>query len=201
MKKRFPCLLVWTALFALFATALRAAAPGVIAIRNARIVTVSGPVLPRGTVVVRDGLIEAAGDSVQPPPGAWIIEGDGLTVYAGLISALSTWGIPSAAPPPPPRRGTQAAASPQPSPGAPGPPTARGPDDRPLATSWLHAANLVTKDDPRMEAARSAGLTASLTFPTRGIFPGRGAVVNLAGESSREMVVVASAPPLPHSFH
>lgn len=40
--------------------------PSVIAIRGARIVTVSGPVIPRGTVILRDGLIEAVGDA-QPP--------------------------------------------------------------------------------------------------------------------------------------
>src|SRR5215470_10814517 len=68
-----------------------------IAIRNAKIVTVSGPVIAKGTVVVRNGLIEAVGDSVQTPPDAMIIEGEGMTVYPGLIDGLSTWGQPGVA--------------------------------------------------------------------------------------------------------
>ena len=59
-----------------------------IAIRNARIVTVSRPRIPRGTVVLRNGLIEAVGcRNVHIPADAWVIEGDGLTVYPGLIDA------------------------------------------------------------------------------------------------------------------
>ncbi len=68
--------------------------PASIAIRGAKIVTVSGPVIARGTVVLHNGLIEAVGENVQPPAGAEIIDGSGLTVYPGLIDALSTWGIP-----------------------------------------------------------------------------------------------------------
>ena len=52
-------------------------------------------------MVLRDGLIEAVGEDVTIPADAWVIEGEGLTVYPGLIDALSTWGIPGAAPRPP----------------------------------------------------------------------------------------------------
>ena len=41
---------------------------GVLAIRNAKIVTVSGPVIAKGTVVVRNGLIEAVGENAAVPP-------------------------------------------------------------------------------------------------------------------------------------
>src|SRR5437588_7718999 len=68
-----------------------------IAIRNAKIVTVSGPVIAKGTVVVRNGLIEAVGENVQAPSDAMIVEGEGLTVYPGLIDSLSTWGQPGGA--------------------------------------------------------------------------------------------------------
>ncbi len=44
--------------------------PDVYAIINARIVTVSGPVIERGTVVIRNGLIQAVGTSVATPPDA-----------------------------------------------------------------------------------------------------------------------------------
>ena len=78
--------------------ALCAATPTVIAIHNARVIPVSGPALARGTVIVRNGLIEAVGADIPVPADAWVIEGDGLTVYPGLIDALSTFGIPDAAP-------------------------------------------------------------------------------------------------------
>src|SRR5271155_260033 len=69
-----------------------------VAIRNAKIVTVSGPVIAKGTVVLRNGLLEAVGENVQVPADAWVVDGEGMTVYPGLIDALSTVGIPGAAP-------------------------------------------------------------------------------------------------------
>ena len=75
---------------------LHAEDPGVFAIRNARVVPVKGPALEHATVVVRRGLIEAVGANVTPPADAWIIEGEGLTVYPGLIDALSTVGLAEA---------------------------------------------------------------------------------------------------------
>src|SRR5712664_2386291 len=72
--------------------------PSAVAIRNAKIVTVSGPVIAKGTVVVRNGLIEAVGENVAAPADALVLEGEGLTVYPGLIDSLSTVGQPGAAP-------------------------------------------------------------------------------------------------------
>src|SRR3954469_17154801 len=70
--------------------------PSAVAIRNAKIVTVSGPVIAKGTVVVRNGLIEAVGENVAVPADALVVPGEGLTVYPGLIDSLSTVGQPGA---------------------------------------------------------------------------------------------------------
>ncbi len=86
-----------TALLLCCGLALAQSHPAV-AIRNAKIVTVSGPVINKGTVVVRNGLIEAVGENVAVPADAMLVEGEGLTVYPGLIDALSTWGQQGAAP-------------------------------------------------------------------------------------------------------
>src|ERR1700683_1687967 len=91
MKKLVTALLLITA-YAL------AQAPSAVAIRNAKIVTVSGPVIAKGTVFVPTGLIEAVGENVQVPADAWVVDGEGMTVYPGLIDALSTVGMPGAAP-------------------------------------------------------------------------------------------------------
>ena len=61
--------------------------PRYFAVKNARIVTVSGAVIENGTVVIAKGLIQAVGTNVTIPPEAWVIDGAGLTVYPGLIDA------------------------------------------------------------------------------------------------------------------
>lgn len=55
------------------AVVLPAAVPSAIAIKNARVVTVSGAALSKATVVLRDGLIEAVGADAAIPPDAWVI--------------------------------------------------------------------------------------------------------------------------------
>src|SRR5687768_17779463 len=70
------------------------------AITNARIVTVSGPTIEKGTVVIRDGLIQAVGADVRPPADAQVIDGNGLSVYPGFIDSLSTAGLPTRTPQP-----------------------------------------------------------------------------------------------------
>lgn len=181
------------ALISVCATALLASPPTAIAIRDARVVTVSGPVLERGTVIIRNGLIEQAGADAAIPADAWIIEGKGLTVYPGLIDALSTLGLPDYAPQERPQR----AGAPEP-PAPPArpesqPPPARSPEDRPLNTGWTCAADILDASDRRIEAARNLGFTTAVSFPTRNIFAGQGAVVNLAGGKPGEMVVATPA--------
>jgi len=185
-----------TVLLFLSTFALPAAPPAPVAIRNARIFPVNGPVIAKGTVVLRNGLIDAVGVDVNVPADAWVIEGDGLTVYPGLIDALSTFGIAEAAPTTPSGgrgAGGQAPAAQQSTPSQPAAPPARGPEDRPYTTSWLKAEDLVKPTDRRLENVRAEGFTTAVTFPDRGIFAGQGAVVNLAGETSGDMVVSGSA--------
>ncbi|MDQ2898577.1 MAG: amidohydrolase family protein, partial [Acidobacteriota bacterium] len=169
--------------------------PDVYAIRDARIVSVSGATIERGTVVIRDGLIEAVGENIAAPADAWVIEGKGLTVYPGLIDALSTWGLPgtttpTVAPVPSGRGGGR------PVPMAPsGPPMAAvsGPEDRPSNTSYLRAADQVVASEKSIENARNAGFTTAVTFPTTNIFSGQGAVIDLAGTRTGQMVVESPA--------
>jgi hypothetical protein len=188
-----------TALLLLCAYAL-AEAPSAVAIRNAKIVTVSGPVIAKGTVVVRNGLIEAVGENVQVPADAWIVEGDGLTVYPGLIDSLSTVGMPGAAPAAAAAtggrggRGAQTTTTPAAPAATPAAPVARsmGPQDRPQTTSWLLAADELQATDRRIETIRGAGITTVATFPTRGIFGGQGAIIDLlSGEKPGEMVLAS----------
>ena len=63
------------------------------AIRNARIVTVTGPVIEKGTVVISKGKITAVGANVSVPQGATSIDAAGLSVYPGMIDAGSELGL------------------------------------------------------------------------------------------------------------
>jgi hypothetical protein len=51
----------------------------------------------------------------------------------------------------------------------------------------------VKPSDRRLESARGEGFTTAVTFPNKGIFAGQGAIVNLAGETSGDMVVAGGA--------
>ncbi len=157
------------------------------AISGARIVTVSGAVIDNGTVVVDDGVIGAVGAGVSVPPGAWVIDGSGKTVYPGLFDALTTLGHGS--PPQQPRGGFGFGGGPggaQPDPST----HSWGPEDRPGTSTWLTAADDIDADDDRFESWRNAGFTTVVSARHQGLVPGQAAVLNLRSfDRPREMVV------------
>ena len=158
------------------------------AITNARIVTVTGPIIDRGAVVIRDGLIAAVGANVTVPADARVIDGAGLTVYPGLIDANTSLGLPQPSPSP----------SPSPTPGGGG----FGQQLRPL--TYLTAPNstqvpglqpevmvedFIRPGGDQIEAARNLGITTALSAPRSGIWMGQSALINLAGETPQQMIV------------
>jgi imidazolonepropionase-like amidohydrolase len=157
------------------------------AITNARIVTVSGPVIEKGTVVIRDGLIHAVGANASAPADARVIDGNGLTIYPGLIDANTSLGIPEPAP----------TASPA---GGQGggflanllrPPTAPATNSTQPAglQPEILAEDLIRTGGDPIEVERSAGITTALTAPRTGIWMGQSALINLAGETTQQMIV------------
>jgi len=147
--------------------------PRYFAVKNARIVPVSGPVIENGTVVIAKGLIQSVGTGVAIPPEAWVIDGKGLTVYPGLIDAGTNLGL------------AQDDDAKKPAAG----PSASGPEDRPATTPWRVAADELKTDDKRIESWRNAGFTTALSVPDGGIFPGQATVIDLAGERPGDYVV------------
>ena len=157
----------------------------VYALTNARIVTVSGSTIEKGTVVVRDGLIQSVGVGISIPADARVIDATGHTVYPGFIDSLSNAGIPAAAPNQQRMGGGGGGGGFQPPP--------------PVATSNLNypqglqpevsVVEQLRAGDAQFEAARAAGFTTTLTVGRDGIFNGQSAVINLAGESVAGMVV------------
>ncbi len=84
-----------------FAVRPSADAPHIYAIRGARLVTASGTPVPSGTIVLRNGLIDAVGADVAVPSDATVIDGAGMTVYPGLIDMGNAAGLDAAPPAPP----------------------------------------------------------------------------------------------------
>jgi imidazolonepropionase-like amidohydrolase len=148
-----------------FAVAPRAEAPHIYAIRGARLVTASGASIASGTIVLRNGLIDAVGADVQAPSDAMVIDGAGMTVYPGLIDMGNAAGL-DAAPPTPPA-------------------TFRTLED---AERWkrsvilrpdLEAAKVLRPDAPELSRLAGVGITSVLATPTAGLFKGQSALVNV----------------------
>jgi imidazolonepropionase-like amidohydrolase len=158
------------------------------AITNARIMTVSGAPIERGTVVVRNGLIAAVGANVNVPADARTIDGTGLTVYPGLIDAYTSLGIPEPSPSPSPSPGAggflQAQLRPSGTPvGAPN-------SSQPVGLQpEVRADDLIRPTAADIESARNAGITIALTAPRSGIWIGQSALIALAGETPQQMIV------------
>jgi len=158
------------------------------AITNARIVTVSGPVIDRGTVVIRNGLIAAAGANVTAPSDARIIDGTGLTVYPGLIDSYTNLALPEAAPSPSPGGGGGGGGfflvTQQQRPAA-------GPNStQPVGLQpEVMVEEVIRPGGNEIESSRNIGITTALTLPRSGIWMGQSALINLAGETPQQMIV------------
>lgn len=157
------------------------------AITNARIVTVSGPVIERGTVVIRNGLIAAAGANVNAPSDARVIDGTGLTVYPGLIDSYTHLALPEAAPSPSPGGGGGGFffAQLQQRPAVSGPNSTQPAGLQPE----VMVEDAIRSGGNEIEAWRSAGVTTALTLPRSGIWMGQSALINLSGETPQQMIV------------
>lgn len=157
------------------------------AITNARIVTVSGATIEKGTIVVREGLIFAVGANVAVPADAIVFDGNGMTVYPGFIDAVSNLGMPAAPQRPAGPGGGAAAAA------AAAAAAQQAPASNSNYPAGLRPEDMAADDlragDAQFEAARAAGFTSALVTGRSGIFNGQSAVINLAGDNVSGMIV------------
>lgn len=87
----------WTGILFLFffPISLTAQEPPAYAIENVSIHLADGSEIQSGTIVWRNGVIEAVGRNVSVPYDAFAIDGgDSLHVYPGFIDGLGYWGTP-----------------------------------------------------------------------------------------------------------
>ncbi|MBY0525811.1 MAG: amidohydrolase family protein [Gemmataceae bacterium] len=156
--------------------------PTVFAIRDARVVTEPGKILPKATVVIRDGVIEAVGADAKAPADAIVIDGTNLTVYAGFVDALSHWGYDTTlrrsegGPPEPVDIASEALA-------------ATRPDNRKGLTPEFVVATALKADSDQTDSWRRQGVTAHLIAPDGGIFVGQSALVSLSGAPPRDAML------------
>ncbi|MGD0991041.1 MAG: amidohydrolase family protein [Gemmatimonadales bacterium] len=158
------------ALHAQTATGLAASARGW-AIRNVTIVPVTGPRIERGTVVIRNGKIEAVGASAAPQPGDSVLDGSGLFVYPGMIDAGTRLGLSEIN-------------------SVPG-----GEDLQELGEFNPQDAALiaVNPNSTPIPVTRSNGVTTAITSPRGGLVSGQAALLDLLGWTPQEMAVRAPA--------
>ena len=145
--------------------------PPFYAIENVRVEVGDGTVLERVTVVVENGTITAVTEDAAVPAHAWVVEGEGLTVYPGLIDAMGRLPQPRR-PPGGPSAGGSGPGGPRRRPDT-GSTLPRGPEDRPQTTPWKRAADDLTLDAEAVESWREAGFTSVAARAGQGLFPGR----------------------------
>ena len=138
---------------------------GTFALTNARIETVTNGAIERGTVVIRDGRIEAVGADVVAPADAEVIDCDGLTLYPGFIDGGTQLGLQEI--------GSQS--------------ETQDYDELGEITPQMQALTAVNPNSVLIPVARVAGVTSVLTMPAGGQMPGTAALIRLHGYTPNQM--------------
>ena len=161
---------------------IRKNTPAVHAFTNARIVQSPGKVIEKGTLVIRDGVIQAVGESAAIPQDARVWDLKGMTIYPGLIDSYSDYGLPKQPQSEPGRQ--QPEGQPQQT------PEQRGPsywNKNILANQ--NAADLFVPDAKAAAKLRMQGITSALIVPPKGIFKGTSALVNIGDGKPNDLIV------------
>jgi imidazolonepropionase-like amidohydrolase len=170
ITKRALLIALAAVLLAPFAPA-QTAADKVIAITNARIIPVVGAEIPKGTILIRSGLIAAVGADVAVPAGAEVVDAAGLRAYPGMIDACSSLGLVEIS-------GVSATV-----------------DNRETGriNPQARALEAVRYDSMHIPITRSNGITAAIVAPSGGVISGVSCLLRLDGWTNRQMAVKEAA--------
>ncbi|MGB9906036.1 MAG: amidohydrolase [Candidatus Saccharicenans sp.] len=142
----------------------------VVVIKAGKILTMAGPALENGMIIIEDGKIKQVSTNLPLPPGAEIIDEPGGWVLPGLIDAHSSLGLVDE--------------------------TGRSENEE-LSEPNVAQLNVIDGLNPfdkRIIQARAAGITAALVTPgRRSVIGGQMAAVRLRGKIVEEMVLLAPA--------
>ncbi len=145
---------------------------GTYAIRNAHIITVSGSEIESGTILIRDGKIEAVGAGINIPAAAQQIDARGMTVFPGMFDAGTSMGLVEVG------QG------------------ANGTVDLSEVGELNPNAKAVVSINPHsahIGVTRVDGVTTVLSSPTGGLISGQSVLMNLVGTTPLEMAIVPYA--------
>lgn len=145
---------------------------GTFAIVGARIVTVTGPVIENGTIVIQNGKIAAVGSGISAPSGAERIDGKGLTVYPGMIDSATGLGLLEIG------QGANATV-----------------DISEIASNNANAKAFlaVNPHSSHVNITRVNGITTVMSAPRGGVIAGQGTIINLNGSTQAEMAIEPTA--------
>ena len=151
-------------LFAAAAFVVFPAAAQTIAITGGTVATGTGVAPERGSVVIRDGRIVAAGPNVAVPPGARVIDATGKWVSPGIVAGFSRLGLV----------GVDAVDETNDTSGR----------NSPFSAS-IDVAPAINPRVPAIAVSRAAGVTRAIVAPEIGanIFAGEGAVIDTATDT------------------
>jgi imidazolonepropionase-like amidohydrolase len=140
-------------------------------IKNARIVTVSGPVIPNGNILIQDGKIAAVGPNIPTPSNAKVVDANGLTAYPGMIDPHTSIGLEE----------IDSVAATQ--------------DTTELGDLNPHmkASAAINPLSEHVAVTRTNGITTVLSTPRGGLFSGQGALIDLNGWVTKDMLLKDSA--------
>jgi len=144
--------------------------PRIHALVNARIIIAPGEVLEKGTIVIRDGVIEYVGVEDRVPPEARLWDLNGKTVHAGFIDLSVPVKAPANLPPSP------------------------GLHWNSHVRAQFKALDAEPMDLGTIEALHKIGFTAAQIVPDRGIFRGTASTISLTGAGRTPMVHQITGP-------
>jgi len=157
-------------------------------LQNVQIVVRPGQIISGGTVIIQDGLIQAAGKDIAIPAHARKIKADSMFVYAGFIEGLSQSGIP--------RPESAAGATGARTPGGQGQQRPRVSDpwnptyEESGITPYVRVRDVFKSDDKSIEEMRKLGFTAAQVYPIGRMLPGQASLVSLGtGKNADELLL------------
>lgn len=136
-------------------------------LRGGTVHTVSGPDIPGGSVLVKDGRIAGVGPKLAAPKGVRVIDVKGLHVYPGLIDSATQLGATEIG-------------------------SVRETVDVTDLGSFkpqLRIASALNPASEHIPVTRSNGITTAVVQPVGGIIAGQAALIHLDGWTTEEMLI------------
>jgi len=140
-------------------------------IKNATVVTVTGPTIERGAVVIEGDKITYVGTSPSVPYNAEVIDAEGLYVYPGMFNPYTNLGL------------SEIGSVPMTN------------DSREVGNynTFVRAASALNPHSVHIPITRVNGVTTAISAPQSGLIGGYAAMINLYGWTIEEMLLKEQA--------